>query len=518
MSLPSYFKGSVGVSERPTIPKSVSERPTIPKSVSERPTIPSYFTPIREIQSYNYREIQKYVSTENDKTEYIPNLSVGEKALLCQRYFQSRMFGTSHVFVQRLLESLQCRGNICVPLIHTWLNKVQIDNLVIIHHPEDAERICQKHVKKAPVFTSFLHNSIISTTDNEDWKRQRGEMNMAFIPKLSLQRVFPKSMERAKNCAKLLRDASQKRESVNMSEFFLNETQAQLQLSMVGFSAEIQIETNQKIRQAFAGINVEYTQEFSEKALAETQRSSGPLSKLFDLRDDPLQNLGNVLIFAFAGHDTTGHTLAWLLYELCRHPKYKRELLSEIDKYWRKHSEPTYDTFKELPFMTRCITETLRLWPALANGTYRELETDEQIRGIDGTPVTVPKGTYCQILNWTRHRSKDLWGDTANTFDPYREFRDSEIWDHAGFGTTNVSSDRFSPFTYGPRNCIGKNFSQMEMRLILLYLFRDYDFELSPEQPHEIQGLNTFTMGPKSHKDDEMMGVYVSVISRNSKL
>ena len=34
--------------------------------------------------------------------------------------------------------------------------------LVIINHPEDAERICKNHVKKAPVFKSFLYNSIIS--------------------------------------------------------------------------------------------------------------------------------------------------------------------------------------------------------------------------------------------------------------------------------------------------------------------------------------------------------------------
>ena len=55
--------------------------------------------------------------------------------------------------------------------------------------------------------------------------------------------------------------------------------------------------------------------------------------------------------------------------------------------------------------MTQCITETLRLWPALANGTYRELEKDEKIKGHDGSEITLPKGTYCQIINWTRHRA-----------------------------------------------------------------------------------------------------------------
>jgi len=379
-------------------------------------------------------------------------------------------------------------------------------------------------VKKAPVFKSFLYNSIISTTDNDDWKAQRSFMNMAFIPKLSLQKVFPISVERASKCYQLLKDRSDHySKSVNMSEFFLHETQAQLQLAMFGFSDEFQERTNKKIRDAFAGVDVGYTDQFSVEALHETQSSKGPLSKLFDVSEDELKNKGNLLIYAFAGHDTTGHTLTWLLYELCKHPEYKQELIKEIDNYWLRHDTPTYETFNELPFMTQCIMETLRLWPALANGTYRELEHDEVIQGIDDTPVMVPKGTYCQIINWTRHRNEELWGSDSNIFNPHREFEDSEIWSYDGFGTYNVSSERFSPFTYGPRNCIGKNFSHMEMRLILLSIFKEFDFTLSYDQlvtVDDIQynGLNLFTMGPKSIYDDELLGMYVDIVPRKTKL
>ena len=123
------------------------------------------------------------------------------------------------------------------------------------------------------------------------------------------------------------------------------------------------------------------------------------------------------------------------------------------------------------------------------------------------------------MLNWVRHRNKDLWGSDADIFNPHRQFKDSEIWSYKGFGTTNVSSDRFSPFTYSPRNCIGKNFSHMEMRLILLYLFKDYDFQLTKEQlNHNVSGINLFTMGPGSYKKDELLGLYVDVIPRKSRL
>ena len=172
--------------------------------------------------------------------------------------------------------------------------------------------------------------------------------------------------------------------------------------------------------------------------------------------------------------------------------------------------------------MTQCITETLRMWPALANGTYRELERDDYITGLNGEKVLVKKGTYCQIINWTRHRNSELWGDDVNVFNPDREFLNSEIWDHKGFGHYNVSSERYSPFTYGPRNCLGKNFSQMEMRLILLNIFKDHDFDLDLDQKKTVNdpkylGVNLFTLGPQS-VHEQLLGMFVNVYKRKSCL
>ena len=63
-------------------------------------------------------------------------------------------------------------------------------------------------------------------------------------------------------------------EPVNMSDFFLNETQAQLQLAMFGFNNEFQEKTNQKIREAFSGINPDYIQEFTKLAHQEILNSN----------------------------------------------------------------------------------------------------------------------------------------------------------------------------------------------------------------------------------------------------
>jgi cytochrome P450 len=489
--------------------------------------IPNFFSDKDKILNFDYSKIKKYIGSSIDHSKTIDNLSPGEKDTLLIGYFKSILLGYNHVYISKILNDLNNpSANICLPLLNQWqaeqsADGFSIDNLIIINHPDDAERISKLHVKKAPIFKSLLNDSIISTTDNDDWKTQRGEMNMSFLPNTTLKNIFHISRDVAKDISKVIVKMSDNyNKSVDMSDFFLNETQAQLQKALFGFSDDFEKATNKRIRNVFAGINTEYLDEFVSEALKQTKISSGPASQLFN-GENRLKDIGNMILFSFAGHDTTGHTLTWLLYELCKHPEYKQRLIKEIDDYWLKYKEPVYETFNELSFMTRCITETLRMWPALANGTYRELERDDSITGIDGEKVFLKKGTYVQIMNFTRHRNPELWED-PHIFNPDREFKDSEIWNHKGFGYYNVQSDRFSPFAYGPRNCLGKNFSHMEMRLILLNIFKDHDFKLSDKQVATIDdpkymGINTFTMGPADIKGG-LLGMYINIYPRKSKI
>ena len=397
-------------------------------------------------------------------------------------------------------------------------------------YPEDCERIAKKHVKKMPNFKILLHDSLISTTDIDHWREQRKEYVDAFSP-YELNNIIPISHERAKNCGNILWKLSKNgKEKVNISEFFLNETMAQLQLAMFGVSNEFQEVTNKKIRDAFGGKGKGYARNYAFALLEEIKMSDGPLSQSFNERkvSTDTESYGNALLFSFAGHDTTGHTLTWLIYELCKNQTWQKKLQREIDEFWlvQDGDKITTKDFRRLPFMTRCIMETLRLHTAVANGTYRELEEDEKIHGKKGL-VTIPKGTYVQIFNYSRHINKELWGDDAEEFNPEREFKGNEIWDGHIHSFTNPSTKRFSPFTYGPRDCIGKNFSQLEMRLILLNLLNKYNFILDQKQNEEIYNnheINNATMGPMDiydpiNKDNNgfkpfNMGMYVKVIPR----
>lgn len=442
--------------------------------------------------------------------------------------------GKDHLLFKKYQEihANSMSDNIVIPYLD--IANSTLRDLILINDEKDSVRLAKKHVKKMPNFTPLLYDSLISTTNITHWKNQRMNYVNAFSP-IELNKIIQISQDRAKNCVKLLLKKSNKgKEKVNISDFFLNETMAQLQLAMFGLSNDFQEKTNKKIRDAFGGKGKGYAREYANLLIKEIEKSNGPLSNAFKERKNDIssltENYGNALIFSFAGHDTTGHTLTWLIYELCKNQTWQRKLQREVDNFWKikKNDKITTNDFRNLPFMTRCIVETLRLHTAVPNGTFRELIEDEDIKGINGM-VKVPKGTYIQIFNYSRHLNKKLWGEDAEDFNPNREFKNNELWNDDIYAFYNPSSERFSPFTYAPRDCIGKNFSQMEMRLILLHILKHFHFILDDKQNKEMFNnieINKATMGPvdlynPTNKYNKGMrpfniGMYVHIISRKN--
>jgi cytochrome P450 len=102
-----------------------------------------------------------------------------------------------------------------------------------------------------------------------------------------------------------------------------------------------------------------------------------------------------MILFTFAGH------------ELSKNLNIQKKLQQEVDDFGINQGTKniTFSDLKELKFMTRYIMETLRLWSAVANGTFRELEEDGEIMGLHGKKVKIKKGSHVQIMNWTRYRN-----------------------------------------------------------------------------------------------------------------
>ena len=395
-----------------------------------------------------------------------------------------------------------------VPYVSESEKNIEKD-LWLISDPEDCERLARKHIKKMPNLQPKVFDSIISTTDVDHWKDQRSDYVEAFIPNIVLKDLIPDIEKRVRYSLYYLFENVDN--TVDMSEFFLNETQAQLQLNMFGFDEDFEKESNKKVRESFKTENKKYLMYWANYA---KENGNGPLGEIFQERE-PLSNteqIGNAIIFSFAGHDTTGHTLAWLVYELSKNKMCLKKIQDEVDLFWKNNNHINMENLKQLKYMTLCISETLRMWPANSNGTFREIISEEYIN-YNGTKLKLEPGSYVQILNWARHRSEDLWGIDVNIFNPEREFKDEEIWNNEGYSFVNPYSERYSPFTYPPRDCIGKNFSHLEMRIMLLYILQNFYFETEYEN---MEGLNEATMGPRDPNDNKNIGMPLKIKLRNN--
>ncbi|XP_008574622.1 PREDICTED: leukotriene-B(4) omega-hydroxylase 1-like [Galeopterus variegatus] len=175
--------------------------------------------------------------------------------------------------------------------------------------------------------------------------------------------------------------------------------------------------------------------------------------------------------FMFEGHDTTASGISWMLYNLARHPEYQERCRQEVRELLRDREpkEIEWDDLAQLPFLTMCIKESLRLHPPVP-GFSRCCTQDVVLP--DGR--IIPKGVTCTISVFGTHHNPAVWPD-PEVYDPFR------------FDPENIkgrSPLAFIPFSAGHRNCIGQMFAMNEMKVALaLTLLR---FRILPDdtEPH----------------------------------
>nr|UNW45409.1 cytochrome P450 monooxygenase [Amylostereum areolatum] len=122
-----------------------------------------------------------------------------------------------------------------------------------------------------------------------------------------------------------------------------------------------------------------------------------------------------------AGRDTTASLLTFAVYLLASHPdvlaRLREEVLGKVDRLRR----PDIDDLKELPFLRAVINETLRLYPPVpANVRSPVKATTLPPVEPNSPPYYIPEGAKVPFPIIVIHRSKDLWGPSADQFDPGR--------------------------------------------------------------------------------------------------
>ncbi len=137
--------------------------------------------------------------------------------------------------------------------------------------------------------------------------------------------------------------------------------------------------------------------------------TDAPLVQALIAATDPVTGNGlsdseiadELIVFLFAGHDTTATTLTYAMWELGRHPDIQNRVAAEVAELPDRELEP--DDVSRLSYTVQVLREALRLCPPGPTGT-RMATRDVEVGGY-----RVPAGTLLIFGRLAVQRDPTLW-------------------------------------------------------------------------------------------------------------
>jgi cytochrome P450 len=254
---------------------------------------------------------------------------------------------------------------------------------------------------------------------------------------------------------------------------------------------------------------------YSEIAHRRTSGARGAdiLSLLLDAEDEDGNTLSDVQIrdevmtLMFAGHDTTTSTVAFMFYELARHPAILERLLAEQDALCGQRGPSAEQLLSGgLPQLEMVLEETLRKYPPAWVGPRRAVES------FEFAGATVPARAFVNYSSWASHHLPDVFADPE-------EFRPERF---APDAYAALPKGAYVPFGGGSRTCIGMRFGQLEVRTIAALLLsrctlslRD-GFSLSIRQMPTISPKNGLPMLVHARREPRLADREAATQSRSA--
>ena len=422
---------------------------------------------------------------------------------------------------------------------------------VQVHDPDDAHVLLRDHVQKPafPYRTVLVGRGLIGQDDTDAWRRQRAWLKPAFQAR-HVHALLPLVVAEAEAFVAAIGAAvaAAPDRRVDVHEPLLKTTFAMVGHLMLGERSAWLDAHGETLRAAFGQGLQPYFRDtpegqraaatmraFAEAAFARHRDASAatPLSpptprrvtlltRLLDpdpaspYADDPALRHDELMTVLFAGHETTAHTLAWCLYELARHPaqqaRVRAAIRAQAASLRRPPAQWTFREFHKVTLVTQAVRETLRLWPVVANGPFRETTAPARVRGQavanvratsrppgahpsppDHQTCPLPAPTAFQVPHWTLHRHPALWKQpTGESLAPPDAFDIDRPASKGG----GWNARAYMPFSRPPRDCLGRHVATMEMQVLLTLVLAAFEVEWPAEQPAK-RGHNWATLVPE---------------------
>ncbi|KAK7727977.1 hypothetical protein SLS63_006828 [Diaporthe eres] len=185
--------------------------------------------------------------------------------------------------------------------------------------------------------------------------------------------------------------------------------------------------------------------------------------------------ISQLKIFIFAGHDTTASTVSFAYSRLYRNADVLAKTRAEHDQVLGPDPSQSFarltenpNLLNQMPYTSAVIKETLRLYPPAA--TARHGAPDGFLTHPATGKVYPTDGLLLWSTSFATHRMEAYWA-RPDEFLPERWLVRDEN------DPLHPRKNAWRPFELGPRNCIGQELAQVEMRAILAMTVRDLDIE-----------------------------------------
>ncbi|KAK8062742.1 cytochrome P450 monooxygenase [Apiospora hydei] len=183
--------------------------------------------------------------------------------------------------------------------------------------------------------------------------------------------------------------------------------------------------------------------------------------------------------FFFAGQDTTSAVLIWTIYELSRTPHVLTCVQDELDMLFGKNGahdpaivcakllEPGGDELiHRMRYISAVLKEVMRLHPPAGSMRWAPPGAGFVVSTPDAGAYNLD-GCWLYLEHNLIQRDRAVYGDSADDFVPER-------WLSSNADGFPVGSWR--AFERGPRNCMGQELANIELRVIVAILAQRYEF------------------------------------------
>lgn len=152
---------------------------------------------------------------------------------------------------------------------------------------------------------------------------------------------------------------------------------------------------------------------------------------------------------------------------LGRYPEIQQKVRDEVDEIIDKMETTctckhainfNFEHLKEMKYIECVLKEVQRIYPT-APFFGRRVTEDIQLDGY-----VIPKDSTVAVFTYAMHRNPELYPNPLK-FDPDRFLPENVLKRHPY---------SFIPFSAGARNCIGQKFSQLEQKIVLAQLIRNF--------------------------------------------